>query len=139
MKSESRIELREIFITNIELSVNTPYIPDEDNDFTIEMESTWSISDDKKMYLSFPEYTFEATNKKTDEKCLTVNIMYFCAAGKDGEILVEIDDAVIDELRQSAETIVLHHFVRDLNDLLARAGYPLIHFSSLSEALEESI
>jgi len=138
MKPEPRIELREITITNIELNVSTPYMPDEDNAFTIEMESPWSISDDKKLYLSFPTYTFEATNQKTDEKCLTVNIMYFCVVDKDGEILVEIDDAVIAKLRQSVETIVLHHFVKDMNDLLSRAGYPPIHFSSISAALEKS-
>ncbi|MBA7553796.1 hypothetical protein ES705_46395 [subsurface metagenome] len=138
MKSKSLIELREIFITNIELNVSTPYMPDDDNNFTIEIESTWSLSDDKKLYLSFPTYTFEATNQKTDEKCLTVNIMYFCAVDKDGETLVEIGDAVIAELRQSVETIVLHHFFKDLNDLLSRTGYPPIHFSSISAALEKS-
>ncbi|MBW8003636.1 MAG: hypothetical protein FVQ80_16760 [Planctomycetes bacterium] len=139
MKSESRIELRKIFITDINLEVHTPYTPEEDNTFTIELESTWSLSDNKKTYISFPMYTFEATSKKTDEKCLTASIMYFCVVDRSGETLAEINDAVIAELRQSSETIVLHHFVKDLNDLLARAGYPLIHFSSLSAALEGSI
>ena len=52
MKSESRIELRKIFITDINLEVHTPYTPEEDNTFTIELESTWSLSDNKKTYIS---------------------------------------------------------------------------------------
>ena len=138
MKPESRIELREVIITDINLDVSTPYISEEDLSFTIDLESTWSLSEDKKMYISFPAYTFEATSQKTDEKHLTVNITYFCAADRDHETSVEIDDAVIAELRQSTEAIVLHHFVKDLNDLLARVGYPPIHFSSISATLKES-
>ena len=45
--------------------------------------------------------------------------------------------SVIAELRQSVETIVLHNLFKDLNDLLSRVGYPPIHFSIISAALEE--
>ena len=138
MKSEPRIELIEITIANIELNVSTPYEPDEDNSFTIEFESTWSLSENKKMYSSFPTYTFEATNKKTDQMCLMVNITYFCAVDRNGKTLVEVSDVVTNELRQYTETILVHNFVKDLNDLLTRAGYPRIHFWNILEALKES-
>ena len=139
MKSESRIELRQIIITDINLDVSIPYKSDEDLSFAIDLESTWSLSEDNKMYISFPAYAFEATGQKADGKNITINIKYFCVADRGPETLVEIDEEILTELRQSVETIVLHHFVRDLNDLLARTGYPPIHFSSISMVLEDEV
>jgi hypothetical protein len=138
MNSEYKIQLIEVVITDINLDVSAPYDSDEEYGFAIEMEGTWSLSEDKKMYILFPSYSFEVTCRSTEEKCIKANITYFCAADSDDKTLTEINNTVIAELHQSSEVIVLHHFVKDLNDLLARTGYPPIHFSNISAALEET-
>ncbi len=138
MSASDAVELRAVLITDIVLDVRCPSVSDEDKRFGIDVESTWSLSSDGKMYVSLPAYTFEVAREKTDEKLLTASISYFCAAAPVREVPEGVDDEVAAELHQCTDSVINHHFVKDLNDLLLRAGYPPIHFSRVTEALEET-
>ena len=132
MTSEYPVKLKEIMTTDIDLDSRGPYVPKADYTSNIKMETDWALSENKIMYITFSKFSFITKIKDKDAERITININYFCAADRGGEELSEIDDAVMTELDNYDKTIISHYFIKDLNDLLLRAGYPPVRFSSIS-------
>ena len=132
------MQLREVLLTSIVLDVQVPHFDEHEYSFAIEFESTWVASEDSGMYISFPEYSFQATDKEGDAESLRAEITYFCTAASMQPTSGDISDEVRAQLRAHAEPVLLHYFVRDLNDLLTRSGYPPIHFSGISAVLKNT-
>jgi hypothetical protein len=137
MKSPA-YQLRDVVLTDVNLDVRGPHLSKRDYSFAIELQTSWSLTGDRTLYVSFPDYSFVATDDKTKEKAVTADIRYFCAAGLGQERLPEMSEEIASQLTVCAEPVLLHYFVRDLNDLLVRSGYPAIRFSGISAALKET-
>lgn len=137
MKSPS-YKLREVVLTDVKLDVRGPHLPEHEYSFAIELATSWTLTEDHSLYVSFPGYSFVATDDKSKEKTVTLEIRYFCAAGRGQQRLPDVNDEIAARLKLCAEPVLLHYFVRDLNDLLVRSGYPAIHFSGISAALKEN-
>ena len=130
---EHNIEIIDILLQTLNYKALAPYSPKTKYLYSIKYNCEWNLNDDKKMLFSSINVNFEGADKKSNELSLNVNFVYFAGINNTFGITDKIEEDLIELLDTHVKSIIMSFFIRDINDLFLKSGYPAIGIGDLHQ------